>query len=160
MVEGPISIEELLQEQQSLSAGVSSLKDVANGLFSMINLKESSDWTPEQVQELDKKQAALNSSFMTLKAGLEKHYADEESVLKLYLGPYLLEAIHKEAGAIGEQIHQFETLLYSTDVKGVNREDSLVKCLTIKQSAEKLSQQIETHNQKIEGVFKLLKSVA
>lgn len=154
-----LSVEVLLQEHLAISTKLKSLADTANDMFSMINLKETSEWTTEQLQELDQKQLILNALFNSLEEDLKKHYSDEDTFLRLYLGPYMLEAISREVTAIMEQSDRVKSLFISTDIKGTNRENSLVKSLAIRQAIENLTRQIEARNQKVDSVLKLLKSV-
>jgi hypothetical protein len=159
MMEAQKSAETLLQEKLGINAQIKSLNDQSNELFSMINFKESSEWTAEQLQGLDQKQISLNSLFVSLEEGFKKHYASEDSFLRLYLGPYMLEAITKEVSTMMGQLHRVKIMFANIDVKGASREDSLVKSLSIKQAMENLRQQVEAHNQKVDSVLKLLKSV-
>jgi hypothetical protein len=153
------SIGGLVQEQQTIKAQLKSLIDSITELFSMINLKESSEWTPEQLEDLDKKQIGLTDLLKVLEDSLRKYYILESDFLRSYLGPYMLEAINKEVNAITEQINRVNSLVTSTDVKGINREESLVRSLNIRQVIENFDQQIVAHNQNVDSVLNLLKTV-
>ena len=153
------SAESLIQEELAINAQIKSLDALSNDLFSRINLKESSEWTAAQLQDLDQRQMNLNNLYTSLEEGLENHFAREDVFLRLYLGSYILEAITKEVTAIKENLSRVKALFNSTDLKGINREDSLVRSLNIRQAIDNLSQQITSHNQKVDSVLTLLKSV-
>jgi hypothetical protein len=153
------SAEVLLQEQLSIVARIKSLGSQVNDLFSMINLKESSEWTSEQLQNLDQMQLNMSNNFNSLEEDLKQHYNAENNFFRSYLGPYLLEAITRESHTIIEQLENLGKLFTSTDIRGLNREDSLVKILAVRQAIENFNQSIESHSQKVDCVLKLLKTV-
>jgi hypothetical protein len=152
-------VETLLLEKLAVDEQVKLLNDLANDIFSMINLKGSSEWTSDELQDLDRRQLNLKNIFISLEESFTKHYANEENFLREYLEPNRLEAVTKEVTAMMEQFNQVKALFNSMDIKGINREESMVRSLAIKRSIENFNLQVEAHDQKAGSAPKLLMSL-
>ena len=74
-------VETLLLEKLAVDEQAKLLNDLANDIFSMINLKGSSEWTSDELQDLDRRQLNLKNIFISLEISFKKHYANEENFL-------------------------------------------------------------------------------
>jgi len=149
----------LLTEHEGIRASILQLSDLVNQQFETAERTMTNNLSPEQLQNLEGKRFNIEQNIVSLEEALKNHYANEKEFLRPLLGNLLKKAITKGVIDILRQFAQAKSAIINTNFKESNREQALVKIVNIKKSIESLSQQVETHVTKMDGVLKLLEGI-
>jgi hypothetical protein len=159
MFRNAMTSERLSAEHTGISASLRHLVDLVNQQFDVAERTRTSKVPLATLKSLEEKWFNAGENITSLEEALQNHYGNEREFLRPLLGSLLKQAIAKETLAILGQFTPLKGKIVSGAFNESNREQALVKIVDIKQSVERLSQQVETHATKMDGVLKLLETI-
>ena len=111
------------------------------------------DWIPGRPEILSEKQNRLQKALSSLKEGLKNHFTFEEQALPPLLGELLMHAIVLQHREIERELASASSLVSTTQLEGLNREELLAEESRMQQRITVASRLVEDHAAKEEMIL-------
>ena len=115
------------------------------------------EWIPGQPEVLSEKLAKLQQAVSFLEEGLRNHFAFEEEALPPLLGELPMRALVIEHGEIKREIEKAKSIVTSTRLERLSREELLSEEANMQQMISSLCQMVEEHAGGEEIVLKMVR---
>jgi len=149
MLDNLAKIKEIIEEHQTIRGHVKLVGDSITDQEALLSLQSARpDWIPGRLEILSEKQNRLQQTIGFLSEGLKNHFAKEEKLLPPLLGKFLMQALSLEHHEIGKVINEARSMVVSTKLEGLSREDLMSKEAEIQQIVNSLCHLIEEHADK------------
>ena len=146
MLDDVAKINKIIEEHQTLRGHVKLVGDSLTDHEALAALERARyDWIPGQLGVLSERQKKLQRAVSFLEEGLRNHFAFEEKALPPLLGELLMDALAIEHREIKREIEKAKSIVTSTKLEGLSREELLSEEANIQQMISSLCHMVEEH---------------
>ena len=150
-------IKRIIAEHQNIRAHVKLVGDSVSDREALAALQKShADFIPGRPEVVSDKCRKIQQTILSLEEGLKNHFFYEEKALPPMLGELLGRALVLEHSEISREIDEVKSMVGSTDLEGLNRDELLHQESHIQQMIDSVSCLIEEHADREEAVLEML----
>ena len=157
MLDGLAIINRVIEEHQAIRKHIKLVGDSVPDREALTTLEKArADFIPGRLEVLTEKQEELQQTLNFLDEGLKNHFAFEGKALPPLLGELPMQGLLLEHREIRNKIDEAKSIVASTKLEGLSREELLSKEANIQQTITGLCQLVEEHTTKEEAILDMV----
>jgi hypothetical protein len=157
MLDGLAIINRVIEEHQAIRKHIKLVGDSVPDREALTALEKArADFIPGRLEVMTEKQEELQQTLNFLDEGLKNHFAFEGKALPPLLGELPMQGLLLEHREIRNKIDEAKSIVASTKLEGLSREELLSKEANIQQTITGLCQLVEEHTTKEEAILDMV----
>lgn len=157
MLDNLAIINKVIEEHQAIRGHIKLVGDSIPDQEALASLEQAhADFIPGRWEVLTEKQEKLQQTLSFLDDGLKNHFAFEEKALPPLLGKLPMQGLVLEHREIKNKIDEAKSIIASTKLEGLRREELLSKEAHIQQTITSICLLVEEHATKEEAILDMV----
>jgi hypothetical protein len=157
MLDNLAIINKVIEEHQAIREHIKLVGDSIPDQEALTALEKArADFIPGRLEVLTEKQEKLQQTLNFLDEGLKNHFAFEGEALPPLLGELPMRGLLLEHREIKNKIDKAKSIVASTKLEGLSREELLSREAHIQQSITGICQLVEEHATKEEAILDMV----
>ena len=157
MLDNLAIINKVIEEHQAIRGHIKLVGDSIPDQEALAALEQAhADFIPGRLEVLTGKQDRLQQTLSFLDEGLKNHFAFEEKALPPLLGELPMRGLVLEHREIKNKIDKAKSIVASTKLEGLSREELLSREAHIQQVITSICQLVEEHAAKEEAILDMV----
>jgi len=157
MLDSLAIINRVIEEHQAIRGHIKLVGDSIPDQEALTALEKArADFIPGRLEVLTEKQEKLQQTLNFLDEGLKNHFAFEDKALPPLLGELPMRGLLLEHREIKNKIDEAKSIVASTKLEGLSREELLSREAHIQQTITSICQLVEEHATREEAILDMV----